>query len=139
VVRAADGPAAGPALVAAGAVAIGDKLVAVAAPPVAAPVCVNATGADGGASVVVGVRAWAGDAGLYAPHTGSGGIAIDGWAASTYTTAVAPRLAAALLAPVRAAAGVGLGRWVWGGVLPRLGGSAGVWGLPQGADVVTLA
>ncbi|GAB0498217.1 hypothetical protein MMPV_009558 [Pyropia vietnamensis] len=42
-------------------------------------------------------------AGLYNPQTLAGEVVVDGVRASTYTTAIAPRVAAALLAPLRAA------------------------------------
>ncbi|KAK1857986.1 hypothetical protein I4F81_000600 [Pyropia yezoensis] len=81
------------ALKAAGAVAVGDTLETAAGD--AAPVTAVRT-----------VRA----AGLYAPHTLHGDVVVDGFRVSTYTTAVAPGVAHALLAPVRAAyrAGVDL-------------------------------
>lgn len=43
------------------------------------------------------------DTGLYNPQTAHGDIVVDGIRASTYTTAVEPRVAHALLAPLRAA------------------------------------
>lgn len=74
------------ALKAAGAVVVGDTLETAAGDAV--PV-----------TAVTTVRA----AGLYAPHTLHGDVVVDGFRVSTYTTAVAPAVAHALLAPVRAA------------------------------------
>lgn len=69
--------------------------------------------------------------GLYNPHTLAGTIVVDGFVTSTHTTAVAPALAAAALAPVRAA-------FRWGGTGAVL---AGGWpaltaALPSGPAVV---
>jgi Hint module len=58
--------------------------------------------ADGGKDVVVEVRIVAGF-GLYNPQTVDGDIAVNGVRSSTYTTAVDPVLAHAILAPLRAA------------------------------------
>lgn len=102
-------------LVAAAAVAVGDRLEVVPR--------------DGGASrleAVTRVEARAAAEGLYAPHTRSGDIVVSGVRASTYTTAVAPGLAHALLTPVRAAFAVS-GVDVLGGVLA--GGASG--GVPR--------
>ncbi|KAK1862562.1 hypothetical protein I4F81_005130 [Pyropia yezoensis] len=92
---------AGGRLVAAAAVAVGDTLQVV--PP------------GGGATtwVVSPVTAIAAVpvAGLYNPQTLAGEVVVDGVRASTYTTAVAPRVATALLAPLRAA-------WYAGGGAP---------------------
>lgn len=56
---------------------------------------------DDGATTVVRVgRTWA--RGLYNPQTTDGSIVVDGVVVSTYTEAVAPRTAHALLAPLRA-------------------------------------
>jgi len=135
-------------LVAAAAVRIGDLLLAV--PPLPPPsVGAGGTGGpppDGGAppaparpagataaaaapaAVWAPVTAVAVDAapvarGLYNPHTLDGGVVVNGFAVSTWTAAVAPRVAAAALAPARAAFAAG-----WGGVvgarwLPALGGA----------------
>lgn len=68
--------------------------------------------------------------GLYNPHTLHGDMLVDGLRASTYTTAVQPVVAAALLAPLRAVyavAGVSAGALTHGapsavvGLLPRGG------------------
>jgi len=88
-----------------------------------------------GAAVRVTAVSSAVAAGLYNPQTLSGDLAVDGYAVSTYTTAVAPAFAAAALAPVRAAYGVG-GGWLWGGVglqggWPRLAAL-----LPSGRDTL---
>ncbi|GAB0495858.1 hypothetical protein MMPV_007166 [Pyropia vietnamensis] len=81
------------ALKAAGAVVVGDTLE-------------TAAGHTAPVISIESVRA----AGLYAPHTLHGDVIVDGFRVSTYTTAVAPGVAHALLAPVRAAyrAGVDL-------------------------------
>lgn len=55
--------------------------------------------------------------GLYNPQTAAGDVAVDGVIASTYTRAVDPRVAAALLAPARAAAAL-LGRH-WDALVAR--------------------
>jgi len=74
--------------------------------------------------------------GLYNPHTVDGGLLVDGIRTSCYTTAVAPAVAAALLAPARwatAALGPRAGAWVQ---------TATAWGrsaaaaLPSGRDVL---
>lgn len=106
-------------LVAAAAVAVGDRLEVVPR--------------DGGAArleAVTRVEARAAADGLYAPHTRSGDIVVGGVRASTYTTAVAPGLAHVLLAPVRVAFAVS-GVDVLGGVLAG-GASGGVPRLLQG-------
>eukprot|EP00168_Porphyra_purpurea_P019269 TRINITY_DN759_c0_g1_i10.p1 TRINITY_DN759_c0_g1~~TRINITY_DN759_c0_g1_i10.p1 ORF type:complete len:453 (+),score=147.25 TRINITY_DN759_c0_g1_i10:159-1361(+) len=90
-------------------------------------------GVCGGASeaIVTGV-ATVTRAGLFNPQTLDGTIVVDGFAASTYTTAVEPVLAAAALAPLRAAyAWLG---WSAGG-LSRGGPRALVAALPKGASV----
>ncbi len=57
--------------------------------------------ADGTCSKVIRVETvW--DEGLYNPHTLDGSIVVDGVVASTFTTAVKPSVARALLAPVAA-------------------------------------
>ncbi|OSX75398.1 hypothetical protein BU14_0238s0021 [Porphyra umbilicalis] len=87
--------------------------------------------ADGSSAPVVAVGvAVAG--GLYNPQTVDGSILVDGIVASTYTTAVAPHLAAAALAPMRALYAVGGGRA--GGWLTRVSRLAGL--LPRGPLVV---
>lgn len=53
------------------------------------------------------------ETGVWNPQTQSGTIVVDGFVASCYTEVVAPRAAHALLAPVRAAASVGLAK-LWG-------------------------
>lgn len=72
------------ALVAAGGVRVGDELAL----------------GGGGSSAVVAVRR-ATARGLYNPQTVAGDVVVDGVLASTYTTAVEPALAHALLAPFR--------------------------------------
>jgi len=91
--------------------------------------------AASGAAVRVTAVSSAVAAGLYNPQTLSGDLAVDGYAVSTYTTAVAPAFAEAALAPVRAAYGMG-GGWLWGGVglqrgWPRLAAL-----LPSGRDTL---
>ncbi|OSX73498.1 hypothetical protein BU14_0342s0018 [Porphyra umbilicalis] len=71
--------------------------------------------------------------GLYNPQTLSGDLAVDGYAVSTWTTAVAPAVASAALAPVRAVYGVG-GGWLWGGVGLRGGWPRLAALLPSGRD-----
>lgn len=69
--------------------------------------------------------------GLYNPQTVSGTIVVDGVVASTYTTAVEPRTAHTMLAPIRAAFG-------WLGVTLRFlegGFDAAASALPTGATV----
>jgi len=99
-------------LVAAGVVAVGDRLQV-----------------RGALQAVTAVTALVAPSGRYAPHTAAGSIVVDGVTASCYTTAVAPAVAHALLAPVRVAAAAGL-RNVLGG---RLAG-----GMPggRGGDVL---
>ena len=101
-------------LVAAGAVAVGDALVA----------------ANGSAVPVLGVaRVVRSGAGLYNPHTAAGEMVVAGVLVSCYTTAVDARVAAAELSLVRAAAAAGVGAgwrargWAAGGgwLLYRLG------------------
>lgn len=58
--------------------------------------------ADGASSPVVDVR-WTRERGLYNPQTLHGDIAVNGVVASTYTAAVEPKVAHALLAPARLA------------------------------------
>jgi hypothetical protein len=77
---------AGRGLVAAGAVRVGDRLRL-----------------GGGALTPVVSLARVRAAGLFNPQTLSGEIVVDGIVASTYTTAVAPAVAHAVLAPLRAA------------------------------------
>ncbi len=56
--------------------------------------------ADGSLSRIVGIELVQ-DSGLYNPQTTHGDIVVDGIRASTYTTAVQPNMAHALLAPLR--------------------------------------
>lgn len=63
---------------------------------------------SGKASAVTEVGAHSGD-GLYNPQTVSGDVVVNGLLASTYTTAVEPAFAHALLAPLRALHRLGLG------------------------------
>jgi len=136
-------------LVAAAAVRVGDLLLAVppppppsvgaggtgggppgggGPPPTARPAGATAGGAAAPAAVWAPVTAISVDAapvarGLYNPHTLDGGVVVDGFAASTFTAAVAPGVAAVALAPARAAFAAG-----WGGVvgarwLPVVGGA----------------
>lgn len=58
--------------------------------------------ADGSISTVTRIQRVAGKWGLYNPQTMQGDIVVDGVIASTYTTAVAPSVAHAVLAPMRA-------------------------------------
>jgi len=110
-------------LVAAAAIAVGDRLV-------------NATG---GAAIVTGVsRVWA--AGLYHPHTTSGTLVVDGLLVSDLTTALPPAVSRALLQTVQrlgVGGGGGVGGWLLGrlegGVSARLGRL-----LPPGAAVAPL-
>lgn len=90
------------ALVPAGAVAVGDALEVVDA----------ATG-EAVSSPVVAIRTVV-RAGLVNPHTLDGDLVVDGVRSSTWTTAVDPKVASALLAPARAA-------WRLGGVDPSGG------------------
>lgn len=71
------------------------------------------------ASVTAVGSSWA--AGLYNPHTLHGDIVVDGVRTSTYTNAVHPKLAHALLSPIRAmyTAGVSYGKG-FSGVLKGL-------------------
>jgi len=89
-----------PALVAAASVAVGDALLT----------------ANGSRTAVASTRSSvlpAGHAaGLYAPHSVSGSLLVDGLRVSCFTTAVRPAVAAAALSPVRAAYAV----WGAGGV-----------------------
>ncbi|GAB0494385.1 hypothetical protein MMPV_005678 [Pyropia vietnamensis] len=63
-------------------------------------------------------------AGVYNPQTLAGDIVVDGIRASTYTTAVAPAVAAPLLAPVRALYRLGVtGSWLEAGGQGRLAGA----------------
>lgn len=92
-------------------------------------------GAAGAPATVTVVSRVAGR-GLYAPHTADGGVLVDGIRASCYTTAVEPRVAAALLTPVRwavALAGASAGQAVERAV--EWGRSA-VAALPSGRDVL---
>lgn len=74
------------------------------APASVAKIGDNVELADGSFSAIVEVDTVA-DVGLYNPQTAHGAIVVDGVRASTYTTAVAPSAAHALLAPLRAAFG----------------------------------
>lgn len=117
-------------LVAAAAVTVGDALLHLppATDEVATTNCSAVSAAnisdDGMWTPVTAVRvataAVAG--GLYAPHTAPATVVVDGFLASVYTTAVAPAVAGAALAPIRAASAVGLGGIVGGKLLPVLGG-----------------
>lgn len=94
-----------PVLVAAGSVTVGDALVTANGSTVA----VSST------RLSVVPRALA--AGLYAPHSVSGSLVVDGLRVSCYTTAVHPVVAAVALAPARAAYalwGAGGVRWMSG-------------------------
>ncbi|CDF39748.1 unnamed protein product [Chondrus crispus] len=68
--------------------------------------------------VEVGIEA---STGMFAPHTMTGDVVVDGVLVSTYTTAVHPLLAHVLLAPVRGLYRIGKVQWV-DGVLDRGGG-----------------
>lgn len=79
--------------------------------------------ADATSSVVTSVSDGTA-AGVYNPQTLAGDIVVDGILASTYTTAVAPAVAAPLLAPVRALYRLGVtGSWLEAGGQGRLAGS----------------
>lgn len=94
-----------------------------------------AAGAAGTPVTVTAVSRVAGR-GLFAPHTADGGVLVDGIRASCYTTAVEPRVAAALLAPARwavALAGASAGRAVGRAVA---WGRSAVAALPSGRDVL---
>lgn len=79
--------------------------------------------ADAESSVVTSVSTGTA-AGLYNPQTLSGDIVVGGVRASTYTTAVAPGVASALLAPVRALYRLGVsGTWLEAGGEGRLAGA----------------
>lgn len=78
-------------LVAASSVAVGDALLT----------------ANGSAVAVVSARPWVlppgADHGLYAPHSVSGSLVVDGLRVSCWTTAVRPSVAVVVAAPARAA------------------------------------
>ena len=108
-------------LVAAGAVRVGDALWSLA------PAAANASAAAAVGGAWVAVTAVAASAaperrGLYNPHTLDGALLVDGFAASTYTTALAPRLADAGLAVARLAFRLGAGGMVGGRLVAALGG-----------------
>jgi len=108
-------------LVAAGAVRVGDALWS------RAPAAANASAAAAAGGAWVAVTAVAASAaperrGLYHPHTLDGALLVDGFAASTYTTALAPRLADAGLAVARLAYRLGAGGVVGGRLVAALGG-----------------
>lgn len=63
--------------------------------------------------------------GLYNPQTISGDIIVNGFLSSTYTTAIEPRIASALLGPVRSLYRLGFPRRLLS--LPRGGGSRADW------------
>ena len=87
--------ATGGGLVAAANVVVGDTLAA-------------ADGAGGTADATVTAVGETMDVGLYNPHTAAGELIVDGLRVSAYTTALPPVVAAVALAPVRAAAAVGV-------------------------------
>lgn len=102
----------------------GDR-TAVAADTVAPGDVLVSDRADAAAATVVSVgRVRA--VGLYAPHTLTGDLVVDGFVVSSYTRLLPPAVAHAVLAPVRAAAAAGLlparlaqgGLWA-GGDTPR--------------------
>lgn len=62
--------------------------------------------------------------GLYNPHTFDGAVVVSGFRTSTDTTAVAPAVAAAALAPARAAYAAGWGELVGGQWVAAVGGAA---------------
>ncbi|OSX72865.1 hypothetical protein BU14_0399s0009 [Porphyra umbilicalis] len=108
-------------LVAAGAVRVGDARWSLA------PAAANGTAAAAAGGAWVPVTAVAASAaperrGLYNPHTLDGAVLVDGFAASTYTTALAPRLAEAGLAVARLAYRLGAGEIVGGRLVAALGG-----------------
>ena len=57
--------------------------------------------ASGSPAVVTGIT-HVRDTGLYNPHTLHGDVIVDGFRTTTYTDAIAPTMAHALLAPARA-------------------------------------
>eukprot|EP00173_Palmaria_palmata_P004811 Plantae.Rhodophyta-Palmaria_palmata.ctg7332.p1 GENE.Plantae.Rhodophyta-Palmaria_palmata.ctg7332~~Plantae.Rhodophyta-Palmaria_palmata.ctg7332.p1 ORF type:complete len:176 (+),score=21.90 Plantae.Rhodophyta-Palmaria_palmata.ctg7332:55-528(+) len=85
--------------------------------------------ASGAAARVTGVASVEGT-GLFNPQTVSGDIVVDGVLASTYTTAVEPAFAHAVLAPLRA-----LQAWV-GCTALESGGGALVGAMPKGQAVL---
>ncbi|GAB0491443.1 hypothetical protein MMPV_002696 [Pyropia vietnamensis] len=101
----------GRCLVPARALVVGDALLA----PAAAPYSCNATTHP----TVTRLGAGVSTTGLYAPHTASGWLVVDGLVVSAYTEAVSPRVAHAAVGVLRAGAVMG-GGWqtlVAGGVL----------------------
>ena len=114
-------------LVAAGAMRVGDAIWSLA--PAAANE--SAAGAAGGVWVVVSAVATSATPerrGLYNPHTLDSAVLFDGFSASTYTTALAPRLAEAGFAVARLASRLGAGQVVCGRLVAALGGvSPPVW------------
>ncbi|GAB0490043.1 hypothetical protein MMPV_001273 [Pyropia vietnamensis] len=107
----ARGASAAPSLVAAGDVAVGDALVTANGSSVAVT--------SSRLSVVTRAAA----AGLYAPHSVSGSLVVDGLRVSCYTTAVHSVVAAAALAPARIAYGL----WGAAGVRWMTGLEGGRW------------
>eukprot|EP00173_Palmaria_palmata_P005361 Plantae.Rhodophyta-Palmaria_palmata.ctg9369.p1 GENE.Plantae.Rhodophyta-Palmaria_palmata.ctg9369~~Plantae.Rhodophyta-Palmaria_palmata.ctg9369.p1 ORF type:complete len:168 (+),score=19.27 Plantae.Rhodophyta-Palmaria_palmata.ctg9369:689-1192(+) len=73
--------------------------------------------------------------GLYNPQTISGNIIVNGFLSSTYTTTVEPRIAFALLGPVRSLYRLGLPRILLS--LPRGGGSCADWFFSRWASAET--
>lgn len=73
--------------------------------------------------------------GLYNPQTISGNIIVNGFLSSTYTTTVEPRIAFALLGPVRLLYRLGLPRILLS--LPRGGGSCAEWFFSRWASAET--
>lgn len=100
------------------------------APASSAAVGDELTLASGAHSAVVEVGESVED-GLYNPQTLHGDIVVDGVLASTYTTAVEPALANALLAPARALYRAGCGGWLGGLLHGGVGEAASRW-LPAG-------
>jgi Hint module len=86
-------------------------------------------------SVVESVR----ELGLFAPHTLHGDIVVNRVIASTYTRAVHPRIAHALLAPVRAAVHLGLSTEPLGAMMYEGGGGlASVSGIVAGGEYLNM-
>lgn len=110
----------------------GRDRTAVAADTVATGDVLVSDSADAAAATVVAVERVRA-AGLYAPHTYTGDLVVDGFVVSSYTRLLPPAVAHAVLAPVRAAAAAGVlparlaqgGLWA-GGETPRRAFAAAV-------------
>lgn len=91
--------------------------------------------ANGTSSVVVAIGSER-HRGLYNPHTLHGDIAVDGFITSTFTTSVEPRLASALLAPMRTLYQAGLSKRML--ILPHGCDWLAQWA-PSGPSKIVLA